>query len=274
MAGFVRRRLLLAALLLVAAPGLPGRAEEAVTEDAAARREAEVDARDKHNSDVQEEIARATEDGVVVARWQAMISATGLLVAGIGTLGLYFSLILNRRATEAAVAAAAAAREAIGTERAWMSPIDLVQRSFSTNTEGEGIRNGLVFEYEWKNSGRSPALDVWSFVDHRVSADREAVPEFRCEPTHAKSSRIVGPDCVHRTERRILNDTETTDFIKGAVFIHYYCRIFYRDVYSPEIERFTEICGLISCRGVVASPDQKSKLDIAFLPRGPQNTAT
>lgn len=249
--------------------GLPVRIlEEPEEAEDAKRQQQESAQREIDDLIAQQSMANSTEEIVLWTRLQ-------FLLAFGGTCALIYSLHLNRTATNAAVKAADAAREALGAERAW-----LTFRRFEAGTVegseivGVKINKGFLLQLEWTNCGRSPSIRTNIFVTKKVIGRAETIPVFEASEVPADQGYgICGPSMTVWSPTIFLNDEETANFKSKAVRVIVYSKVTYRDTMSPEVVRSTELCAEILYEGEKAVGDSKPVPNIGFYIIGPQNSA-
>lgn len=199
------------------------------------------------------------------------------LVASFFEIGaLVLTVILSAVASIAAVNAAKAAREAIATDRPWMT-FDGIEISFMKGThDGETMSNGIGVRLGFRNTGRSPALTVRLAVRHvTVAEDDETIPVFavKGEPP-SDQSQIVGPDVVALSQVAFLGDSEAAAFLDGKLRFFVFVRLTYFDTFNPKALRQTDACGEIMRIGEKSGPRGKVTSQYMFAARGEQNTAS
>lgn len=210
------------------------------------------------------------------AKMVVWLTVLQIFLAFLGTIALIYSLILNRRATNAAIEASKSAREALGADRAWLlfDNFDLANIS-NSHVYGKDIRSGLGLTPRWKNVGRSPATGVVSNTEFKVILRDEpqlVVPDFELAlPMHQNmGAATIGPGGVCQSQMQALDDVDTAKFKNQEIKILIHCRVWYYDVYHPETRR--ESVATIFCvfwgvryNGGIEEPN------IGFSPMGAQN---
>jgi hypothetical protein len=229
----------------------------------AKRQQQEGVQREKEDLIAQQSMARSTEEIVLWTRLQ-------FLLALAGTGALLYTLRLNRKATNAAVAAAEAA---YGVERAWMSFHMHILKTIDNQWTDDGLVNlGKHFELSlvWRNEGRSPALNcnsrmVWQIVD---AAD--FVPKFHRDTS--EEGAIIGPGRDFSSPPVYFTPEQLAAIVRCEQFLFIYGAVTYNDFFSRE-RRHSEVC----FRAMVystAPPNQPVIPKISLIPAGDQNTAT
>lgn len=250
-------------------PGLPVRIlEEPEQSEDAKRQEKEAAEREIEDLAAQKSMAESTEE---IVFWTMLQFALAFL----GTCALIYSLFLNRRATNAAVAAANAARDAIGVERAWLMWQNFVIGDVKdSEVDGLFVKDSTYFLAVWINSGRSPAVDVRCSIQFRVVETDADTPTF--EPIYTDDGKdklgIMGPAKMLTSAKRALSQFENMEFRARTKKLIIFSSVSYRDVYHPEEIRRTEVCYEVMPQGLVTE-NGKSVVDYSFSPVGPQNTA-
>jgi hypothetical protein len=231
--------------------GIPIRiVEEPEKAQDAQRQQKESSQREVEDLLAQQSMAKATEEIVVWTRLQ-------FLLAFFGTGALIYSLHLNRKATNAAVAASEAARDAIGVERAWVTHLFphygnvADSRVIIPTPEGQVekyIKSGLIFRIAWQNSGRSPALGVIYYGVHRIIGVDDAIPAFEAHFNELGNAGAVLPTGLPTAHySAVLDDHEAAKFRAQQVGVVLYAKAAYFDVFSGKSRdmtkvRYSEIC--------------------------------
>jgi hypothetical protein len=182
--------------------------------------------------------------------WRAwgllIVSFLGLIATIVGAILLTASLIFSARATRAAVEAANAARDTLGSERAWVHFHDLDQEQHTDLTvRGSYFKNAMAFYIVWINTGRSPALEVEMLSDHKV-IDRDMasgriptsadIPRFTPNiPNNNPFKMVLGQNRPQRSAERIIGDEELTAFMQHKKILCVYGYVRYRDVFQPKL---------------------------------------
>lgn len=223
--------------------------------------------KDKDHADLcqQWRVAEAAES-------QIWLTGVGLVLV-FGTL--VFTAIAARAARDAVKEgekATAAALQAVGMERAWITfggfscgaiPVE------KTMEPSKGIQ-GFGYIVTWKNTGRTPALRLTCYTDYRIVFPPEMIPTFEADepPTDGLKSVPLGPgDTVHTKLKHLrLED--------AGMHVHLvvYSRVEYYDLISS-IMRISEICARVESTPQMR-PDGTIGGVFTLSPVGRQNTAS
>jgi hypothetical protein len=172
-----------------------------------------------------------------------------------------------KKTTEAAVAT-------VQSERAWVTfSAPRVVQVEESNLDGVWVTDGLGFGVDWRNSGRSPAIEIRGYAVHRVTEGGppgQFLPENFPPPEEATAQ---GPGGVFGTPVRYLNDQETARLRNREVRVFLYSLVLYNDIFSPVIRR-SETCVEIIHHGRIVPPNGVEQDNITYRAWGPQNTAT
>lgn len=145
-------------------PPTIGDAEKASRAECGEPKECRAEQREYSDLHAQWKAAEAAEGQEFLARWQTWITASGAVLAFVGTIALIYTLNFTRRAADAASDAARAAFEAnqinrevmLAEQRPWLSVSYEIGGALEWTAEGCVIP--LVFWLE--NSGKTPALQA------------------------------------------------------------------------------------------------------------------
>lgn len=235
----------------------------------AKKSEEAAERRDEDDLKAQKSMAESTEKIVNISWWQ-------LALATLGTIALLYSLRLNQRATNAAVIAANAARDQIAAERAWISFISFnsgaIKQSIFLNEE---INNGIIFQYIWKNNGRSPAVNLRVYTTIITQPiTEEKIPEARPDWQMNSHNASVGAGADFLSQPIWLNDENGRLFIERKIRVFIYSVVSYKDVFSTK-ERISEVFYEFFYDGNKGFDSNGNEtLGIRGAPAGGQNTAT
>lgn len=180
--------------------------EDPVEADRMETRENQAAERERRDLAAQESVARSTEQIVLISWWQLGLAATGNLVAVVGTIFLVYNLVLTKRATNAAIAAASAAHEANRVTKAQARPWVALRRDVECVFSDYGHAGSLRFGYAFENVGKSPAfnirLEVALWKSNWPSGPIELWPVFieNCRKRAKQPSSVAVP-VLHPSEK-------------------------------------------------------------------------
>jgi hypothetical protein len=135
-------------------------------------REDASDRREQQSLEANQAMARVAVDTRILAYWQVGLGA-------VGTILLILTLYYSRRATKAAVAAANVARDALTlVERphVFLKPIAADPLNYNQFAERGAAQPS--FEFQFENSGRSPAITKGCLAEIIVADELPASPVF------------------------------------------------------------------------------------------------
>lgn len=239
-----------------------------------AEEKAEQIKNDQEDLEAQKSVAESTETLVILTRQQVVIGAIGVGTTLIGTVALIISLHLSRISTKAAVEAARAAREALGSERAWIAHVG--QNTIVGSGQINGVFHSKIFAFglRWKNDGRSPAINVKTYGEFFIGDSKDVIPQLPREKRLNLTDRsVVGSGIEFATSEAAVEWRIAEQLINRSMFLYLYGRIDYNDTYMPELPRYTE--GLFLAE-VFLTKDRNGNdlIDMHLSPRGERNHAT
>jgi hypothetical protein len=184
-------------------------------------------------------------------------------------------IAVANRSARAAEMAAEAAIEAVGSDRAWMV-FDTLPITGATNSILNGVpfENGVIFQVEWRNRGRSPALNSECFVDIRfIDAADNVAPAFAPSWGAERHSYPIGPNATIKSSSVLAIDNQINELQNWTTVAIIYSALRYRDTFTA-VDRSSQVCLKVRYGGLEKSNNG------SLLPRyevsafGPQNTAT
>ena len=206
--------------------------------------------------------AKAATDSVVQAKQDSDKNAKTIVE----------QLRIARKQAQAALDQADSAKVA---DRAWMTWSGYQTNPFSAATDAEtGERNvqGVMFRFEWINSGHTPAIKCDLFTEEKVVTDMEGpIPIFK--PSHRREQhqspvvpgiKIFSQYIMFR--RNVIDDLKNH---KCRVFL--YSRAEYQIVYPKSSARHTELCVEVIYQGISSKTGEEL---FGFVAVGSQNSAT
>jgi hypothetical protein len=178
----------------------------------------------------------------------------------------------------AAQRSADAAMQAIGSDRAWMT-IDGFNINEATDSVIDGIpcSSALVLSANWRNRGRSPAINASLWVSYQIVGFKEqTAPYFeREEPPLIDVAMPIGPNATGGTMQKYLIGSEYDAIFNRTAAVAMYSVVTYRDVFVPAVERKSEVCVRIRFAGRIVDQNtghEGNHWDIMAF--GPQNIGT
>jgi hypothetical protein len=196
------------------------------------------------------------------------------VLIAIGTGALIYTLYLTRQANNAAMQAAEAAIRAANAERAWVT-FDSFDSGQLTNITIDGVHHerGFAIIPRWRNTGRSPAVRVDVYVDHRVVSVADPVPYFEPPPASEDRHGIFGPGVDGTGSWRVISG-DTFDRIKaGELKWFVYSKVKYGTTLDPDSVNASQMCALVDFNGErIEDGELRPNVGLTFI--GPQNTAT
>jgi hypothetical protein len=197
-------------------------------------------------------------------------------VAWLSLFTLVFSAVAAAGAVAAAVYTAHTARYAgqtLQSDRAWMTfdgpnfaPLA------NSNLDGVFISDGLLMTVRWKNTGRTPAINVGCYFDHKVVLAGEPDHVFAMRPpgNEGDPRSVIGPNGTAGSPQRALLDNEYAGLRNGTIKVFVYSRVYYNDIFNGEAEPYTEFCGQLAYQGNMITPDGRHQLIVGLHASGPQ----
>jgi hypothetical protein len=152
-------------------------------------RETKSDQHDVDDLDAQRKAADAAERSAAATEWQKIPTLVQISIAVLGTIGLIGSLVLNSRATNAAIAANAYTLKAIEQEqmntRIQLRPYVYVSDAAIYWAEDYAA---IIVEINFKNFGQTPAKKMSVWVDFAVGHIVEDKMDFGRRNDHVFSN--------------------------------------------------------------------------------------
>lgn len=225
--------------------------------EASKRKELETREHDARELEAQVRAADAAEKQIFPAR-------IGVLVGAIGTVLLVWTLFETRKAAKAAWDAADSARNALHSDRAWITPNE-VWADFDDDDDGnEKIQYGI----RWENTGRSPALRVKfgshiSFVAPNAEANVVKIVMPSDAPYFVLGANKNALGAIHTCGKNV-----TPEMIAHQTVVHLCGRAEYVDIYQAEKVRVSEVF-----YRVFVHKSKEGRAVVQAQPIGPQNFA-
>jgi len=173
----------------------------------------------------QESMARST---VAIVN----LSLVSIVLGLIGTFAIIWTLLETRRSVFHSIRAADAAQSAIGNERAWLIPFGCSTTTMTTIDQNDAIEYSARVRGDYKNSGKTPALDVEVSIWLDIVTpdfDREPLPE-RWEGDEVKSKVVIGPGEQFQTNSFYLSGRNYELFTEKKVMLLMGVRFKYKEV--------------------------------------------
>ncbi|MCZ4430721.1 hypothetical protein O3S81_13530 [Agrobacterium sp. SOY23] len=224
--------------------------------DASKGKEVETREHDARELDAQIRAANAAEKQIFPA-W------IGVLVGAIGTVLLVWTLFETRKAAKAAWDAADSARNALHSDRAWITPNE-VWADFVDDDGNEKIQCGI----RWENTGRSPALRVKfgshiSFVGPNAKANVVKIVMPSDAPYFVLGANKNALGAIYTCGKNV-----TPEMIAHQTVVHLCGRAEYVDIYQAEKVRVSEVF-----YRVFVHKSKEGRAVVQAQPIGPQNFA-
>ncbi|BCG77800.1 hypothetical protein [Mesorhizobium sp. 113-3-3] len=206
-----------------------------------------------------------------------LLTIAQTVLAFFGTIALLYSLLLNRKATYAAVEASTAAREAIGVERAWLT-FSGMRNEFHTDLkmpDGVVHAKAIAFSPKWMNTGRTPALKSEALSMGNIIGFEDPIPEFTPKDNDGEvMAMVIGPGVTVNSFPFYVVGDNLTALLGRHKRVAIYSKVTYADVYQPGITRCSECCISIKYKGqhLAENGEVTEIFDVAAT--GPQNTAS
>ncbi|MBW8321565.1 MAG: hypothetical protein K0M49_15950 [Arenimonas sp.] len=247
--------------------------EDRADEERVKQRGEQTVIREWRDLDAQESMAASTEQLVNISWWQLSLSVAGTLVAAVGTGGLVYSLILNKKATDAAIAAVDAARDALGAERAWVMMVGQTAYSSPNAFTDTGLNEQIGIALRWRNDGRSPALNMKAHMQLSVTASSDTLPDL--SPHDAKDGEqgsVLGPGSEVATGPVYIPRPLFDQLSRHEKALYVYGRVAYIDTFRQDVQRVTEGLYLVEINMVADAGYPRPHFSLA--PRGHKHVAS
>lgn len=155
----------------------------------------------------QRRVANAAEETLQYNFAQTVVGAVGVVLVVI-------TIIFTARSNKAAVIAAKAAVDAVGSERAWMSfaRIDLNMNG-SPGPDKTFIIDGFIFELIWANDGRSPAINTVIYREYEIINNGSPMPDVKLQGDSGEFiAGVIGPGRSAMGSSIYINGKDKNDF--------------------------------------------------------------
>jgi hypothetical protein len=167
------------------------------------------------------------------------------------------------KSANAAAEAARLSREAIATDRAWLT-VDLLEymevKDFTI--DGVPVKEGFSFRPRWLNSGRSPAIKAKMFDRHAVIAIDADPPTFTAAFENDSSATIIGPAIKVTGPWRGIGGDEWDRFRNNVDKIIVYSAAEYFDVFNEGTRHFTDAIIEFRFSGFFVDKDGRKKVRV------------
>ena len=225
---------------------------------------------------------QAARDAARWAWWQLWLSGLGVIGLGV-TLWFNFSALRiakkdseeTKDALEIAERNAKATSDLVKANRAWVGYdtfVSILAKKDSKVTLPQD--EGFVFSIIWKNTSKSPAINVICSTKYALVKKGGQPPEFKADFSGSHRA-IIPPGQTYQTMPATFH-VEQFGLFSGLKSVpvadfYFYTRIEYSDVFEPEIARFSEACVMVVINGWREEAGGQDKLNVSTSPRGPQN---
>jgi hypothetical protein len=185
------------------------------------------------------------------------------------------AIAIAERSADAARDAAKAAMRAVSSDRAWISWDDtLVVRGSIIDGKKAG---GVTLASKWRNTGRSPALNVRVYVNHTLTefGSRIPIPSFTADfgAEIEYDGGALGPGNHIFTTQRFVSESDYRRLQNREILVWLYSRVEYEDIFNPSVTRHSETCECIEFNGEM-TVDGRTVPNVGVRPAGSQNTAS
>lgn len=191
----------------------------------------------------QAQLVKSAEELNVFTQQQVDTAFSQLYWTRVEAFGLIVSLFITAIAAWSAAAAAKAAKDAIGTERAWITA-RRVDCGTATDATVDGVHypRAYVFSVAWINSGRSPAVKSDIFTFHRTLGSSDQCPEFEPNWNSFDSGATIGPNLEVSGAVRAVVGKDYERFASGVAKVFIYSAVRYFDTFKKTMVRESEAC--------------------------------
>lgn len=154
------------------------------------------------------------------------------------------------------------------SDRAWMTP-SKYDLGVARNSRIDGVWHPIFYTVaqRWKNTGRSPALNLEIWADHRIVFQPGPIPSF--DNAHLKMKFTVGPGDDTGSNGMPITPDQILLIEQWIIKWFVYSKATYNDIYTSET-RVSECCYDVGVNGTM---DDGSPV-FTVRPAGPQNTST
>ena len=191
---------------------------------------------------------------------------------------LLVTVFLSAWAARSASRAAAAAREVLSTERAWVTSegVKCAMGSGSITINGVPRHKALMFHATWVNSGRTPALNLRLVMRHRTIPSDADIPTFDAIPEDdaGDSSAVLGPGQRFLTSYSAIAGKELEELLNGTSKLVVYSNARYLDIFDSHKVRDSQTCQVVVINGIISDGKGGEKVNHEIRAIGTQNTAT
>jgi hypothetical protein len=192
---------------------------------------------------------------------------TGLLA--FSTIGLWAATLRHAGHMEQSLDAYRSA------ERAWMGLGSIEHHPFAGILVAETVNAGIMFQFRFVNSRRTPAIKARCFSACKVLArDDLSTPKF-IRSGDSQNFAVIPPGITVSSMPQGLNDIDTRNVKERKIRVLVYGVVEYEDALFPSIPRITECCVEVRYQGEAVDVRTGRRDDrYSFTPIGPQNRAT
>lgn len=193
--------------------------------------------------------AIAAERSAVATEASNYIAGAGAFLTFVSICLLIWTLIQTQRSTKAAEDSAKAARDALGSDRAWITFVNVdtnVDEAIAVNGVWSGTLGTTV---NLKNSGRSPATQLNCYCDHTVVASDSAAPVFHIAEEEDRQFGVMGAEQGFSAVPKWLTKEHTRAYENGEVDWYVFYSVDYFDIFAPKIKRLSQGCLKIELNG-------------------------
>jgi hypothetical protein len=230
--------------------------------------------------------AEAAEAIVGLTYGQSSMAHVGLILGFVTTVAAIAAAIYARqaasetmRSARAAADAADAANKTLAAERAWITWDHFILAHHNeSRVQGVFYRDTFAFCSDWKNTGRSPAINLRTYNMVRIvdrDSDDEEVPYFIIDEGQRRTTE--GSVGVGRSISGFwipISDEETEKFRNGQCDVILYSMVEYNDVFFPTVPRISEITLRITQPRGTMWKDGKAETPVVARGVGRQNRIT
>ena len=194
---------------------------------------------------------RSAEAAVSQARaaWSSVwISIAQTIIGGFGLLYVLRTYDQTRRTARAAIdgvsearRAADAAHNALASQRAWLGFAIDETRISDSNWHGQALQNGFGFVINWKNKGQTPAFETRCFSNYALLEGDVHYPAMVTADERYEFPGVIPHGDEYFAGPFPLDDVTYPLFKKGKIRVILYSIMRYKDVFSPDVERVSEL---------------------------------
>jgi len=189
--------------------------------------------------------ADAARDSLIVAQQALADQRSATMVAwcvGVGSLfGIGATTYFAWHSLRVAKKTANYAADTLKSERAWITPqFPKLEWEGNLGSDRLPFRGSPGVRIKWENTGRSPAVDVRYAITSYFQSKGQPAPTFADFSDFLEIPALGVGACVTPNGPKI-NADDLKHFIDGKLDLYVYSRVEYRDLYTNDQVRVSEV---------------------------------